>query len=80
MEETEQQKQAAEDKRKITLLKELSAMEAFHIWRDWVAQPVLESLEADLNNADQLEESVLRAKLKHVQFVRELFYDMFKKL
>ncbi len=80
MEETEQQKQDAEAKRKIVLLKELSAMESFQTWRDWVAQPVLDSLEADLNNADQLEENVLRAKLKHVQFVRELFYDVFKKL
>ena len=64
----------------IDLLKQLSAMEPFQVWRDWVAKPVLEQLEADLANADQLDEVVLRAKLKHVAFVKDLFYDVFKKL
>lgn len=66
--------------RNIALLKQLSQMESFKVWRDWVAKPVLEQLESDLNNADQLEEVVLRAKLKHIQFVKELFYEMFEKL
>jgi hypothetical protein len=69
-----------EMEKNVQLLKELNAMENFQVWRDWVAKPVLEQLEADLANADQLDEVVLRAKLKHVAFVKDLFYDVFKKL
>jgi hypothetical protein len=69
-----------EMEKNVQLLKELNAMENFQVWRDWVAKPVLEQLEADLANADQLDEVVLRAKLKHVEFVKYLFYDVFKKL
>jgi hypothetical protein len=70
----------AEMDKNVELLKELNANEQFQIWRDWVAKPVLEQLEADLANADELDEVVLRAKLKHVAFVKDLFYDVFKKL
>jgi hypothetical protein len=70
----------AEMDKNVEMLKKLNANEQFQIWRDWVAKPVLEQLEADLANADQLDEVVLRAKLKHVAFVKDLFYEMFKKL
>jgi hypothetical protein len=69
-----------EMEKNVEMLKKLNANESFQIWRDWVAKPVLEQLEADLANADELDEVVLRAKLKHVAFVKDLFYEVFKKL
>jgi hypothetical protein len=73
-------KEQAELDKNVELLKQLNTLEPFQVWIDWVAKPVLEQLEVDLANADQLDEVVLRAKLKHVAFVKDLFYDMFKKL
>lgn len=77
---TEQEKQEAENKKNILMLKQLDKLEPFQIWRDWVVSPVIAQLEAELANADKLDEVVLRANLKHLASVKYLFQDVFKQL
>ena len=74
-----EQKEMDEQNRQLKLIEELEKIEAFQLWRDTIAKPVLEQLEAELasKEADAMPEVILRAKLKYLNILKRLFYDIF---
>lgn len=68
--------------RQLKLLKVLRGLEEFRVWRDLVAKPIIDGLEAEINSkdADSMPEVILRAKIKHLATMKELFYNIFDKL
>lgn len=67
-----------EQKRVMKLLQQLNHNEAFNEWRDLVAKPVIDQLERDLGNCLTYPEATLKAKILHLNFVKELFYRIFE--
>lgn len=69
-----------EEKRQLLLLQQLQAYEPFQIWKELVVKGTIETLEAELNNADQLGEVILRAKLKQIASLKFFFSDVFENI
>lgn len=61
----------------LSLLIGLERLEEFRLWRDEVAKPIIDQLETELQDADSMSEAVLRAKLKHAQSMKYVFYSVF---
>lgn len=68
-----------DEERFSTLMKQLEKYEPFIEWRDMVAKPVVDQIEADLiQRQEQLSEPVLRGKLQYLALVKGLFYRLFE--
>lgn len=63
--------------RELELLVKLSRTAEFQLWRDLVAKPIVQQLEADLANPLDLTEANLKAKVMHLNTVKGLFYHLF---
>jgi hypothetical protein len=68
------------DKEQLESLQILSRRPEFQLWRSLVVDGTIKSLEQELNAADDMPESILRAKLKHINSLKFFFYDVFKNI
>ena len=67
-----------EQDRTLLVLQALNRQEGFTTWRDQIAKPFVEKLEREIHdNADKMDEVVLRANLKSLQAIKDLFYGVF---
>lgn len=66
--------------RNLRLIRELSKVENFQVWRDTVVVPIIGQIEAELSSekADQMSEVVLRSKLKQLNSLKYIFNDVFE--
>lgn len=60
------------------LLRELSRIKSFREWRDVVAKPEIDRLEAELATPEELSEANIKAKIMHLNYVKGLFYRVFE--
>lgn len=68
------------DEQLVNLVHTLGQLKEFRTWRDEVAKPIIHQLEADLRNANEYPEVILRAKLMHLNMVKDLFYTLFEQV
>lgn len=70
-------KEQEEQNRTLELLNKLNHHEEFTLWRDEIAKPFIEKLEKEImDNADKMSEVILRANLKSLHAVKDLFYGV----
>jgi len=75
-----EQKQSQETaNRQLKILETLQDLESFQSWRDLIVVPTIQQLEAEIasQEADKMSEVILRSKLKHLNSLKYLFYDVF---
>jgi hypothetical protein len=79
MEENEKIEQE-EMNNQLRMLRDLSNLEAFQVWRDIVAEPIIAQLEMELasEKSDSISEAILRGKLKQLNSLKHIFYQVFE--
>ena len=67
------------EKKKLQLLKKLSYMEEFQVWRDDFVKPIIENLELEISEkSDVMDETLLRSNLKYLNSLKYFFDVIFK--
>ena len=68
-----------QEKKKLQLLKKLSYMEEFQVWRDDFVKPIIENLELEISEkSDIMDETLLRSNLKYLNSLKYFFDVIFK--
>ena len=69
-------------KQQFEIIQRLKGREEFKLWINIIVEPLIAQLEASLSSeeADKMPESILRAKLKHVNSLKYLFNDVFAQM